>query len=112
MKQYLSYAFGTFGHDAFYNTLSIYFMMFITSQLFTNSSDAGMVSIVTTIIVCIRVGEIMFDPMIGAAVDNTKTRWGKFRPWIMIGSVVASIGLVFLFSDFFGLSYKIGRAHV
>lgn len=81
-------------------------MMFITSQLFTNSSDAGMVSIVTTIIVCIRVGEIMFDPMIGAAVDNTKTRWGKFRPWIMIGSVVASIGLVFLFSDFFGLSYS------
>nr|SFZ86969.1 Lactose and galactose permease, GPH translocator family [Loigolactobacillus rennini] len=104
MKQYLSYAFGTFGHDAFYNTLSIYFMMFITSQLFTSSSDAGMVSIVTTIIVCIRVGEIMFDPMIGAAVDNTKTRWGKFRPWIMIGSIVASIGIIFLFSSFFGLS--------
>lgn len=104
MKRYLSYAFGTFGHDAFYNTLSIYFMMFITSQLFTNSSDAGMVGIVTTIIVVIRVSEIMFDPMIGAAVDNTKTRWGKFRPWIMIGSVVASIGLVVLFSDYGGLS--------
>lgn len=78
--------------------------MFITSQLFTKSSDAGMVSVVTMIIVFIRVGEIMFDPMIGAAVDNTKTRWGKFRPWIMIGSSVASIGLVFLFSSFFGLS--------
>lgn len=50
-------------------------MMFITSQLFTNSSDSKMVGIVTSIIVIIRVGEIMFDPMIGGVVDNTNTRW-------------------------------------
>ncbi len=106
MKQYLAYAFGTFGHDAFYNTLSIYFMMFLTSQLFTNSSDTGMVGIVTMIVVVIRVGEIMFDPLIGGVVDNTQTRWGKFRPWIMIGSVVASLGLVMLFSDYFGLAWS------
>ncbi|WP_434737646.1 glycoside-pentoside-hexuronide (GPH):cation symporter [Levilactobacillus sp.] len=106
MKKYISYALGTFGHDAFYNTLSIYFMMFLTSQLFTNSGDEKMVGIVTTMVVVIRVGEIMFDPMIGGIVDNTNTRWGKFRPWIMIGSVVAAIGLVFLFSDYFGLAWN------
>lgn len=106
VRKYLAYAFGTFGHDAFYNTLSIYFMMFLTSQLFTNAGDEKMVGIVTTMVVVIRVGEIMFDPMIGGVVDNTKTRWGKFRPWIMIGSVVASIGLLFLFSDYFGLAWS------
>ncbi|MFC6289089.1 glycoside-pentoside-hexuronide (GPH):cation symporter [Levilactobacillus angrenensis] len=106
MRKYISYALGTFGHDAFYNTLSIYFMMFLTSQLFTNSGDEKMVGIVTTMVVVIRVGEIMFDPMIGGIVDNTNTRWGKFRPWIMIGSVVAAIGLVFLFSDYFGLAWN------
>lgn len=106
MKKYISYALGTFGHDAFYNTLSIYFMMFLTSQLFTNSGDEKMVGIVTTMVVVIRVGEIMFDPMIGGIVDNTTTRWGKFRPWIMIGSVVAAIGLIFLFSDYFGLAWN------
>lgn len=106
MRKYISYALGTFGHDAFYNTLSIYFMMFLTSQLFTNSGDEKMVGIVTMMVVVIRVGEIMFDPMIGGIVDNTNTRWGKFRPWIMIGSVVAAIGLVFLFSDYFGLAWN------
>lgn len=106
LKKYLAYAFGTFGHDAFYNTLSIYFMMFLTSQLFTNSSDEKMVGIVTALVVIIRVGEIMFDPMIGGVVDNTNTRWGKFRPWILAGSVVASIGLIFLFSDYFGLAWS------
>jgi len=106
VRKYISYALGTFGHDAFYNTLSIYFMMFLTSQLFTNSGDEKMVGIVTMMVVVIRVGEIMFDPMIGGIVDNTNTRWGKFRPWIMIGSVVAAIGLVFLFSDYFGLAWN------
>ena len=106
MRKYISYALGTFGHNAFYNTLSIYFMMFLTSQLFTNSGDEKMVGIVTMMVVVIRVGEIMFDPMIGGIVDNTNTRWGKFRPWIMIGSVVAAIGLVFLFSDYFGLAWN------
>ncbi|KRO09423.1 galactose cation symporter [Paucilactobacillus hokkaidonensis] len=106
LKKYLSYALGTFGHDAFYNTLSIYFMMFLTSQLFTNSSDSKMVGMVTALVVIIRVGEIFFDPMIGGVVDNTNTRWGKFRPWILSGSIVASVGLVFLFSDYFGLAWS------
>ena len=81
LKKYISYALGAFGHDAFYNTLSIYFMMFVTSQLFTNAGDAKMVGFVTTLIVVIRVGEIAFDPIIGGVVDNTNTRWGKFKPW-------------------------------
>ncbi|MGP4117631.1 glycoside-pentoside-hexuronide (GPH):cation symporter [Levilactobacillus zymae] len=106
MKQYLAYAFGTFGHDAFYNTLSIYFMMFLTSQLFTGGADEKMVGLVTLIVVVIRIGEIMFDPMIGGVVDNTETRWGKFRPWIMAGSIVASIGLIILFSDYGGLAFN------
>ncbi|GAW98608.1 glycoside-pentoside-hexuronide (GPH):cation symporter [Secundilactobacillus mixtipabuli] len=104
MKKYISYALGAFGHDAFYNTLSIYFMMFVTSQLFTNASDAKMVGFVTTLIVVIRVGEIMFDPIIGGIVDNTNTRFGKFKPWLMFGSIVASIGLILIFSDYFGLT--------
>lgn len=81
-------------------------MMFLTSQLFTNAADEKMVGIVTAIVVFIRIGEIMFDPMIGGVVDNTNTRWGKFRPWIFIGSLTASIGLIFLFSDFFGLAWS------
>jgi len=106
LKKYLAYAFGTFGHDAFYITLSIYFMIFITSQLFTHGADEKIVGIVTTIIIVIRIAEIMFDPMIGGVVDNTNTHWGKFRPWIMIGSVIASIGLIFLFSYYGGLAFN------
>lgn len=67
VKEYLSYAAGAFGHDAFYATLSTYFMMFVTSQLF-NTSDAGfndrMIGWVTGLIVALRIVEIIFDPVL------------------------------------------------
>ncbi|KRN77825.1 glycoside-pentoside-hexuronide (GPH):cation symporter [Weissella minor] len=107
MKKYLSFAVGAFGHDAFYNTLSLYFVMFVTSQLFVTNDqnfNSTMIGYVTLLMTVIRVGEIMFDPMIGGAVDNTQTRWGKFKPWLLIGTIVASLMLVLIFTDFGGLA--------
>ncbi|MCF0232282.1 MAG: MFS transporter, partial [Enterococcus sp.] len=102
---YLSYACGALGHDMFYGTLSTYFMMFVTSQLFPEGMEgAGWVSILTFIITIIRIVELCIDPMIGGIIDNTKTRFGKFKPWIMIGAIIAGIGLIAIFTDFGGLS--------
>ncbi|MGV0167827.1 glycoside-pentoside-hexuronide (GPH):cation symporter [Furfurilactobacillus sp. WILCCON 0119] len=107
MKQYLSYAFGAFGHDAFYATLSTYFVFFVTSQLFQSGShanDTKMISIVTMMIMIIRIVEIAFDPLIGGAVDNTRTRWGKFKPWLLGGAAISSLMLILIFTTFGGLS--------
>lgn len=107
MKKYVSFALGAFGHDAFYNTLSLYFVMFVTSQLFTTNDAAfntRMIGYVTLLMTVIRIAEIMFDPMIGGAVDNTKTKWGKFKPWLLAGTIVASLMLALIFTDFGGIA--------
>lgn len=50
-----------------------------------------------------RVWDAFNDPMMGFVVDNTRTKWGKFRPWILIGTVLNAIVLVFMFTKPSGL---------
>ncbi|KWU65518.1 sodium:solute symporter [Bacillus mycoides] len=106
-KQRISYAIGAFGHDIFYATLSTYFMVFVTSAMFTGAdkeTTGKMIGIITGLVVAIRLVEIIFDPIIGGVIDNTKTKYGKFKPWLVIGGVVSSILLVCIFTNFFGLA--------
>ncbi|WP_315273247.1 glycoside-pentoside-hexuronide (GPH):cation symporter [Selenomonas sputigena] len=103
----IAYSCGTFGHDVFYAMLATYFMIFVTSNLFHSENhehDAYMIGIVTTIILVLRVGELFLDPFIGNTIDKTKTRWGKFKPWVIVGAFVAAISLAILFTDMGGLT--------
>ncbi|MDN6900540.1 MFS transporter [Oenococcus sicerae] len=103
----LSYSFGAFGHDMFYATLSTYFIMFVTSHLFDKDSGATgskMIGYITLIIMILRFVELAIDPFIGNTIDNTTTRWGKFKPWVILGGTIASIALVLLFTNLGGLN--------
>ncbi len=105
--QRIAYACGTFGHDVFYAMIGTYFMIFVTSNLFNSdnpTNDAYMIGIVTTIILVLRIAELFVDPFIGNIIDKTKTRWGRFKPWVLGGAVVAAVALAMLFTDFGGLT--------
>lgn len=105
----LIYGFGAFGNDAFYGILSGYLIIFITSHLFDTGNkalDNRMVSLVTLIIMVLRIVELFIDPFIGNAIDRTKTRWGHFRPWVVVGGTVSSIILLLLFTNLGGLYAK------
>lgn len=107
LLQRICYACGTLGHDVFYAMIGTYFMIFVTSNLFHSdnpSHDAYMIGIVTTIILVLRILELFVDPFIGNLIDKTKTRWGRFKPWVIVGAFVAAITLAFLFTDFGGLT--------
>ncbi|UZW14854.1 glycoside-pentoside-hexuronide (GPH):cation symporter [Clostridium pasteurianum] len=107
MKQKISYALGAFGHDIYYGTLSTYFMIFVTKSMFEGApkaTQAKMIALVTTLVVGIRLVEIVFDPIIGGIIDNTKTKWGKFRPWLCVGGTISAVCLIMMFTNFFGLA--------
>lgn len=52
---------------------------------------------VGVIFMVVRLIDIAFDPIIGALMDRTRSRWGRFRPWIAAGAPVVMIGTAMLF---------------
>ncbi|MDN5989556.1 MAG: glycoside-pentoside-hexuronide (GPH):cation symporter [Lactobacillus sp.] len=106
---YASFCLGNLGHSAFYGVMSTYFIIFITSGMFSglNQSVADkLIGLITGLMVLVRIIELVVDPILGNVVDNTKTRWGKFKPWILIGTVVSAALLLILFTGIFGLAQQ------
>ena len=107
MKSRLSYTAGAFGNDVFYATLSTYFIMFVTTHLFNTGDpkqNSHYVLLITNIISILRILEVFIDPLIGNMIDNTNTKYGKFKPWVVGGGIISSIALLLLFTDLGGLN--------
>ncbi|WP_283690925.1 melibiose:sodium transporter MelB (plasmid) [Clostridium perfringens] len=92
-KEKYSFGIGAIGKDAVYNIVAIYFMFYLTDVLGISAGFIGGLFFVA------RIWDAVNDPIMGLVVDNTRTKWGKFRPWILIGTIINSIVLIFLFTD-------------
>ena len=97
---------GTIGRDMLYTMVSMYLLFFLTDILDLPDSTMWWMTGAMTIL---RIFDAVNDPIMGFLVDNTRSRYGKFKPWIVIGGIVGGIFTILLFYDFglSGLSYVI-----
>ena len=91
---------GTIGRDMFYSVISMYLIWFLTEIL--DLSDQ-MLAWTGGILTFMRIFDALNDPIMGLIVDNTKSRWGNFKPWILVGALTSAVFMVLLFTDL-GLS--------
>ena len=103
----ICYAIGNLGQAAFYNALSTYFVTYYAAQTLFRDYEASeataVIGIITALVFIIRIVEIFIDPLLGNLVDNTTSRFGRFKPWQVIGGVGSSILLFAIFTGLFGL---------
>lgn len=92
-----TFGLGTIGRDMLYSMVSMYLLFFLTDILNLPNSTMWWMTGALTIL---RIFDAVNDPIMGFLVDNTHSRFGKFKPWIVIGGVVGGILTVLLFFDF------------
>ena len=106
LGQHIAYACGNLGQAAFYNAMSTYFIVYVTGCLFSGVDKAlaaKLIGVITSLVVIIRIAEIFIDPLLGNLIDNTNTKWGRFRPWQFFGGLISAVLLAVIFSGMFGL---------
>jgi melibiose permease/lactose/raffinose/galactose permease len=86
---------GTFGRDMVYSLVTMYLIYYLTDVLRVSAPELLAANF---IIVAARIFDAFNDPFMGVLVDNTKTRFGKFKPWIFIGAVLSGFFTQALFS--------------
>ena len=92
MKEKITYGLGAVGKDMVYMLSASYILYYYQDLLGVNAVAMGV------ILMAARVFDAFNDPIMGVLVAKTKSRWGKFRPWLLVGTVLNAVVLVLMFA--------------
>ena len=96
---------GTVGRDMVYNLVTNFLLTYI---LFTKGLSAAQLGAITAIMVAARVFDALNDPIMGNIIEMTHTKWGKFKPWLVVGIMLTSVVVSMVFcSDLKGWDFVI-----
>lgn len=93
-KEKYAYGIGALGKDMVCGLIFTYCMIYFTDVLKLSASFVG------TLFFFAKFWDAINDLGMGMIVDNTKTKWGKFRPWLAIGTIINAVVFVCLFTNF------------
>ena len=92
LKEKFAYGLGAIGKDMVYMLSASYILYYFQDILGVSAVAMGVILLVA------RIFDAFNDPIMGVVVAKTQTRWGKFRPWLMIGTLTNAVILFLMFS--------------
>jgi GPH family glycoside/pentoside/hexuronide:cation symporter len=107
LKEKIGYGFGDAASSMFWKIFGMYSLFFYTDVFGITAAAAG------TMFLIARLWDSFFDLFVGIMSDRTKTRWGKYRPYLLWFAIpFAVMGVITFFTPDFGQTGKLVYAYV
>jgi glycoside/pentoside/hexuronide:cation symporter, GPH family len=107
LKEKIGYGFGDAASSMFWKIFGMYSLFFYTDVFGITAAAAG------TMFLVARLWDSFFDVFVGIVSDRTKTRWGKYRPFLLWFAIpFAVMGAITFFSPNFSESGKLVYAYI
>ena len=90
-REKFGYGIGALGEGMAFNLVASFYMIYCTDSLGISAS------FMAVMFFCARLWDAVNDPIMGTLSENIKTKWGKHRPWIILGAVTNAAVLVCMF---------------
>lgn len=87
----LAYGMGSLGNNIIYAFISTYLLVFYTEEFGIAANFIAVMFLIA------RIWDGLNDPIMGIIVDNTNTRWGKFRPYLLFVPFIMALTTVLCF---------------
>ena len=81
LREKVGYGIGDFGFNLYWANISAFLLIFYTDVMGLAAGAVGTMMLVTKLV------DAVTDPLMGAIADRTRSRWGRFRPWMLYGAV-------------------------
>ncbi|KFF05672.1 MFS transporter [Flavobacterium reichenbachii] len=93
IKEKIGYSLGDLAANLVFQTLMTYLAYFYTDIYGLSPTDSSIIMLIVGLIAA-----FVFNPIIGVLADRTRTKWGKFRPWILLTAVPLGVVALLAFS--------------
>ncbi len=81
LREKVGYGIGDFGFNLYWANISAFLLIFYTDVMGLAAAAVGTMMLVTKLV------DAFTDPLMGAIADRTRTRWGRFRPYMLYGAL-------------------------
>lgn len=95
-RNLLFYPLGTVGRDMMYALFNSYIL---TYTMYTRALTNAQLGAITAIMVAARIFDAVNDPIMGGIIEKTRTKWGKFKPWMLSGVLLTSVVIYIIFNS-------------
>ncbi len=96
-RERIGFCSGDLAQNLIYQTVSIWLLFYYNNVYGLDSA------VVAVMFFVVRIIDVIWDPMVGAFVDKSHPRWGKYRSWLIMGGVpLATFAMLCFWNGFSG----------